>query len=316
MVWSSKMQWTHFFKMEQNKLKLITHDGSFHADDIFAAATLQILFERQGQEFEITRTREPELIEVGDYVFDVGGIHDESTNRFDHHQVGGAGKRNFGNVDIEYAAFGLVWKKFGEELTGSKKAADFIEKKLVAPIDAADNGQDLIENKYDVYPFTIQSAFYSMRPTWKEDDVTDDEMFFKCVVFAKEILLREIIQAQDSVEAEEKMIAAYNNTKDKRIIVLDKNYSFDYSLENFPEPLYVISPSRGVQDKWSARAVRKDPKKFANKKDFPSSWAGLRDEELQRVTGVEDAVFCHRALFLAVAKSKEGAMKLAQIALE
>jgi len=49
---------------------------------------------------------------------------------------------------------------------------------------------------------------------------------------------------------------------------------------------------------------------------LPSAWAGLRDAELQKVSGVEDAVFCHRALFTAVARSKEGAIKLAQIALQ
>ena len=63
-------------------------------------------------------------------------------------------------------------------------------------------------------------------------------------------------------------------------------------------------------------AVRKNPKSFINKKDFPKEWAGLKDEELQKVTGVLDAVFCHRALFLCVAQTKEGAMKLADIAVQ
>jgi uncharacterized UPF0160 family protein len=62
--------------------------------------------------------------------------------------------------------------------------------------------------------------------------------------------------------------------------------------------------------------MRKEKKSFINRKDLPFSWSGLRDEEFQKVTGVSDAVFCHRALFLAVAKSKEGAIKLAQLALE
>ena len=155
-----------------------------------------------------------------------------------------------------------------------------------------------------------------MRPTWREEDVTDDEMFLKCVAIAKEILMREIIQAKDGVLAEEIIIATYEKTVDKRIIVLDKNYSFEYSLNNFPEPLFIISPNRTIKDKWSVRAVRKDPKTFVNKKDFPKLWAGLRDEELQKISGVPDAVFCHRALFMAVAKSKEGAIKLAQIAIE
>ena len=29
--------------------KLVTHDGSFHTDDIFAAATLSILLEKKGE---------------------------------------------------------------------------------------------------------------------------------------------------------------------------------------------------------------------------------------------------------------------------
>jgi len=41
----------------------------------------------------------------------------------------------------------------------------------------------------------------------------------------------------------------------------------------------------------------------------------LRDKELQKVTGVADAIFCHRSLFLAVVKSKEGAIKLAELTL-
>jgi uncharacterized UPF0160 family protein len=41
----------------------------------------------------------------------------------------------------------------------------------------------------------------------------------------------------------------------------------------------------------------------------------LKDEELQKISGVSDATFCHRGLFLAGAKSKEGAIKLAEIAL-
>jgi len=36
---------------------------------------------------------------------------------------------------------------------------------------------------------------------------------------------------------------------------------------------------------------------------------------LAKVTGVPDATFCHNGRFLAVAKSKEGALKLAEIAL-
>jgi len=138
--------------MNKSTKTLVTHNGSFHADDIFACATLALLLEGKGEQFEIIRTRDEEIIKSGDYVFDVGGVHDEEKNRFDHHQKGGAGKRDNG---IEYASFGLVWKKFGIGLCGDQKAVDLIDEKLVAPIDAFDNGLDLVENKFKISPYFI-----------------------------------------------------------------------------------------------------------------------------------------------------------------
>ena len=153
-----------------------------------------------------------------------------------------------------------------------------------------------------------------MVPTWKETDVNIDEVFLKCVEIAKGILIREIIQTKDMVEAEQEVRSAYNSAADKRIIVLDKNYPFEYILSNFPEPLFAVYP-RKTGGTWGAKAIKSDIKTFNNRKDFPKSWGGLNDEKLQKVSGVADAVFCHRALFLAGAKSKEGAVALAQKAL-
>lgn len=305
------MELTEMDIKNKKTIKLVTHDGSFHSDDIFATAALFIMLGKKEENFEIIRTRDPEIINKGDYVFDVGGIYDEKTNRFDHHQKGGAGKRS---NNIEYSSFGLIWKKFGKEISGSEKEAELVEKRLVAPIDADDNGFDLVENKYDISPYFIQHFFYSMRPTWSETDLSQDEMFFKCVKIAKEVLLREIIQARDSVLAEEKVVLIYQNTKDKRIIILDENYSYEDILTDFLEPLFVVYP-RKSDNSWGMRAMRKSTKIFENRKNLPKSWAGLRDEELQKITGVKDAIFCHKALFMAVAKTKEGAVKLAELAL-
>ncbi len=292
--------------------KLITHNGPFHSDDIFAAATLSLYLEKQGEEFEIIRTRDEEIIKNADYVFDVGGIYDEAANRFDHHQQGGAGKRE---NNIDYASFGLVWKKFGTEMCGSQKSRDIIDTKVASPIDAHDNGILLVDFKKDIYPYTIQRVFEMvMRPTWQEDISLTNDFFFMCVNMAKEILKREIKHAQDRILAEENVLQLYNASVDKRIIFLDKYYPFSDVISSFPEPLFVVSPRR-EDSLWAIIAVSNPgPKTFINRKDLPEAWAGLRDEELQKVTGVSDAIFCHRGKYLAVAGSKDGAMKLAQIA--
>ncbi len=55
---------------------------------------------------------------------------------------------------------------------------------------------------------------------------------------------------------------------------------------------------------------------FANRKALPEAWAGLQAAELAAVTGVEDAVFCHGARFLAVARSRDGILELVRQALD
>jgi uncharacterized UPF0160 family protein len=106
------------------QIKVISHGSGFHTDDIFAVATILLVLGEK-DDVSVIRTRDMEIIKTGDYVVDVGGVHDESTNRFDHHQFGGAGKRENG---IPYASFGLVWNKFGKDLVGSEDGANRIDK--------------------------------------------------------------------------------------------------------------------------------------------------------------------------------------------
>ena len=185
----------------------------------------------------------------------------------------------------------------------------------MAPVDANDNGMSLIEKKHEVSPFLIQDMFSLMRPTWAESHLNHDKNFVKAVEIAKEILLRSIVHARDAILAEEKILQAHKDAKDKRIIVLDNYYPFKETFDTLPEPFFAIYPrdSSGV---WCVKAIRKDDEDFKNRKDLPEAWAGLENEELQKISGVKDAIFCHRGLFIAVAGSREGAVKLAQIALD
>src|SRR3989344_4225767 len=103
------------FNFLKPKTVVVTHDGSFHADELFACATLSIWAEKEGRRIKIIRTRNQEIIEKADIVVDVGMQYDPSKNRFDHHQKGGAGRRAE-SPEISYASFGLVWKHYGEKI--------------------------------------------------------------------------------------------------------------------------------------------------------------------------------------------------------
>lgn len=296
------------------KIKVCTHSGSFHSDDVFAAAVLELALKPARLEF--IRTREEKIISESDYVFDVGGIYDESKNRFDHHQKGGAGERESGAL---YASFGLVWKKFGEKVAGSAKIASIFDQNFVQYIDVMDSGVGELKPVFkNIYPYTIVGVFFSFLPTWKEKEADLDQRFKNAVIFAKELILREIQILKDEEEGKDLVREVYQNTSDKRLILFEKSLPWAETLAEFPEPLFVVEPSDedGNVGNWKVKTVRDNIFSFKNRKDLPANWAGKRGGELAQATGIFDAIFCHNKLFIVVAKSKSGALALAKQALD
>lgn len=295
---------------------IAVHNGKFHADDVCAVATLLLYLGAEGPHdpnVEIIRTRDQEQIDNADYAVDVGQVYDPEKNRFDHHQEEGAGVRENG---IAYAAFGLVWKHFGVEVAGGEKQAKRVDDRMATPLDAADNGEEYFSlGKTKLWPYTAAGMVGAFLPTWKEEQDMEhlDKVFMDLVAYAMAIIKREVAHAQSVTEGHERVLKAYNEAEDKRVMILDIRLPWEEQLEQYPEPLYVVYP----QDKlWRARAIRSGEDLFSNRKDFPKEWGGKKGEELAAVTGVEDALFCHRKLFTIAAKSREAIMALVKQALE
>jgi uncharacterized UPF0160 family protein len=289
-------------------LKLVTHDGSFHTDDVFACATLSLAY--KDREIEIERTRDMEVINKADIAFDVGDVYDPVLGRFDHHQKGGAGSRDNG---VPYASFGLVWKEYGTRVTDSIEAMQFIDEQLVQGIDGADNGYlDRVSTK-GVYVYSIIDTISALRPTWLEEK-NMNEAFLDAVNMAVTILERTIAHTKSFEAAHEKLEKAYEEAIDKQIIDIEYEYpGWNEVMSSRPEPLFVIY--KREDGSWTSKGVRSNPAELAVRKKYPESWGGLRNEELQKVSGVSDAIFCHNGRFTAVAKSKEGAIQLARNAI-
>lgn len=299
--------------MKKQKITIVAHSGSFHTDDVFAVATLQLLLEKENA-IEVIRTRDPKIIETADYVVDVGEVYDPSLKRFDHHQFGGAGVRDNG---IPYASFGLVWKEYGEALCGSLEIADQIDQKLVQPIDAMDNGITFMKSEREGLSLMcdLRDVTISYRPTWSEGEEVLEESFKYLTSIFKNFLSRQIFTIKDIKESEQavnKIIAQNNN---KTLLILDKQYDYEGATASNDYILLVVSPKR--QDAtWSIKTVRDDFRSYKARMDLPLEWGGKSGEELQKITGVADAIFCHTQRFIAVAGSKEGAIKLAELALK
>lgn len=294
--------------------KLITHNGKFHTDDVLAGAILEMYFEKQGELFEFIRTRDEEIIKTGDVVFDIGNIYNPELNYYDHHQKGRAGERTNG---ISYAACGLVWKHFGPQLCSSQEVWQLVDEVLVQGVDASDNG---IVTETQIIPgvkkFSIGSVIDCYLPL-EEDASLElfDDGYKKAVEYTKFILKCTILKSEQDIINKIKIRELYNNASNKQIIVCEKYIQgVSRVLGEFPEPLYVIYPDQN--NRWRIDAVRNPDEVYKNRKDLPQAWGGLRDEELQKISGVSDAVFCHPGLFTAGAVSQEGALKMAQMALE
>jgi uncharacterized UPF0160 family protein len=287
-----------------NDKTIVTHNGNFHADDVFSIAALKTIF----PSFTLIRTRDLDIIAKADIVIDVGGEYDSETGRFDHHQRGGAGQRENG---IPYSSFGLMWQKYGLAICdGNQDVANAVDTGLVSTIDAIDCGH--VESIYD--GISLSQTISMFNPTWQEDNHFDS-CFDEAVDFASRVLTRFIASASGGISAKTIVAEAIDNAEDPRVIVLEKYTPWKRTVHALAdEALYMIYQSQTGQ--WRIQTVPVEPGSFEDRQPLPKEWAGLSDKALQEVTGISDAMFCHNGLFIAGAKSFESTMKMASIALQ
>jgi uncharacterized UPF0160 family protein len=292
-------------------MRIGTHPGNFHADEVFAVATLALTTDEPPL---VVRTRDEGVLAACDVRVDVGGRSDPSTGDFDHHQRGGAGERPNG---IRYASFGLVWREHGIALTASQDAADAIDQRIVQGVDANDTGQTIMTSLVgDVRPMSISGIIGAMNAAWDEELTSQEEdaRFADAVDLARRILERELAGAAAFGRAQQLVRAAIARAGDPRVVELDRNMPWrEAVVTEAPEALFVAYPK---SDGWGLQAVPRELGQFANRLDLPEEWAGRSGADLARVSGVPDAVFCHAARFYASAGSRAGVMALAAGALE
>lgn len=284
---------------------VVTHDGVFHADDVFGAAVLGMVF---GDDLIIVRTRNADALASAAIRFDVGGASNGATD-FDHHQRGGAGVRPNG---VPFASFGLLWQVYGAHVCGSTAVAVEVDRGFVCAIDAHDNGYKLSTPTSDVPNVAVSHLVSNFNPSWDEGQ-DFDAFFYQALGFADGVLRRAIARARGVVDAKQIVRDAVRAANDPRIVVLDRFLPWQEALiEASDEALFVVYPSAGT---WRVQVVPIAPGQPGARKPLPEAWAGLDGAELDALTGVSDATFAHRGRFIAGAQSEAGALALARIAL-
>lgn len=279
------------------------HDGKFHADEVFAVAILKRIYPK----LKIVRTRDEAVLKKANFRVDIGRKYNPKTDDFDHHQESFKLKRK---NEIPYSSCGLVWKHFGRKLVNSDEAFDYIDEKLIQFIDAEDSGVKTFETK-KTFIYTIGEVISCFNPIWKESPNYDSQ-FLKATEVTGKILDREIVKA-NSIKQERKIIKDALKKSDGDFIILEKRgISWQDYIVGKTKIKFVISFSG---DRWISIAVPEKIGGFEREILFPKIWRG-HDEELEKISGVKGALFCHKDGFVASAKTKEAIIKLTEIALK
>lgn len=253
----------------------VTHAGRFHADDVFSTALLRIL----NPQIQVQRV--PQLPEgFAGLAFDIGW------GEFDHHQQGAPVREN----GVPYAAFGLLWRRFGPQLLEAGEARRFDEQ-FIQPLDLDDNtgcGHPLAD------------AIGSFNPSWDSAEQPDD-CFWRAVKVAQEILERRLESVRSIQRAKVVVERALADSQDG-IVILERFAPWKGVLAPSPA-LYVVYPSQ--RGGYSAQAVPQKEGGNLLKCPFPAAWAGQPAEELRVLTGLPSLRFCHKNQFLVSADRLE-----------
>jgi len=304
---------------------LATHSGKFHCDEVLAYTVLRLALGlgAAGADHTLVRTRDMAAIEKADIVWDVGSVFDSDKNRFDHHQRGAPARED----GTPYSAAGLVWRVYGERAVAALldageaglagQVATRIDETMIRRVDEIDNGVS-VHGPVKTDTLSLSRLVEDFNPAWDSAGANGpsagDAQFMLAAEMAAGVLARRVAAVRSVFAAENEVLAAHAAGADARILVLERGMPWKNVIFNHDLPvLFTISPASNGN--WMVDTVPPEPGSFAQRLPLPEAWAGLQNAELAAASGVADAVFVHVRRFVGAAKSRDGALALANLAL-
>lgn len=289
---------------------VVTHAGVFHADDVVATVILMRALKRELSVYRAFKV--PDDLPEDVVVYDIG------YGAFDHHQRGGNGCRENG---VPYASTGLIWREYGrklvEGLENSELVWELMDRDFIQAVDAVDNGA-LPKSDLPVRAVTLSQIVSKFNPNWDLPDEVPDERFKETVEMVDTIfeafLNRVISKAKAQVIVDEAIEKADNHIMFLEQFVPWQEFVFSSKSEKASEIQFVVFPSNRGGYNW--QCVPDCLGGFGQRKPVPAEWKGLSGADLQRVTGIDGAVFCHPSGFLGSANTLADAILMAIIAVE
>jgi len=250
-------------------------------------------------EATITRTRDPERLAEADIVFDVGGRFDAASRRFDHHQASYTGP-------LSSAGMVLGWLQAEGRI--DEELAAFLREQVVTYVDDVDNGRVAPKAGVPCFPRMVDA--YN-QPA--ESHAEYDAAFLQAVAMARGMV--EGLHAEHrSIQRARRIVAAAMDeavASGRRVLFFDgyvrwKPAYFELGGAEHPTDFVTFPATDGS---WRIVAIPPELGSFAQKVSLPEAWAGLTDAALEAVTGIPGSVFCHKNRFIAVFKTRAGAVR-------
>ena len=228
-------------KEKASNYGLITHDGIFHADDVFSSALIQLLIDDNTIYPKRLGTMNiPENFEG--IVYDIGG------GEFDHHKDDSLNRYypdlNDGRGTIKLCSFGLLWDTFAEEAYGIDTKSRVLD--FVKDIDEYDSrGYNLIQSSTSSISRII--SCYNM--AWDDESGNSDEAFKEAVDIARSILKHKIDNALATSRLKD---CFYKTPIENRMKIFDRSGQWNMFYER--GCVIIVSPSTR-KDGWIIRPV-------------------------------------------------------------
>jgi uncharacterized UPF0160 family protein len=286
-------------------MKVGTHNGLHHPDDVIACSILNKIFDG----VEIIRSRNPNELKECSVLIDVGGKYEPPTH-FDHHQANGP-KRDNG---IPFSSCGLIWSHYGRDFI-----AKVLENKNVSAIDIDEIFHNIDDN-FILYVDKVDNQLVKPDSTSVNEYIMmmNDEgsldAFNQAMSFMENYLTTTVKKEYKLVKDQKYLLdlAYKSRLNGENYIVSDREVDTTCLKEKHGID-FVIYPSMDKQT-MMLKCLPFDHDSVTPRFPFDEKWRGLRtDSLLEAGAKVGDAIFVHQKGFCGGAKTLEGALSMMEM---
>ena len=286
---------------DRNSIRVGTHNGGFHADEIVAIAMISLVLD---VEVEIVRSRDAATLATCDIVVDVA----EGT--FDHHRS---------RCDNVSSAASRVLRF----LHNTDEVRDAYPKFFWDSLADVVNNVALQDNGGKMYSRLGYIAALSRASALGEDE---DACFNQAFDMARKdlsVMMQNWIAEAPAVEAAQKIV--HDNPKADVLVFGPECRATDpkkWMWDEHHPALFYVSPSTVKCDTWDVLCCAVPQEKPEDEYDFfssryllPTEWRGKDAAGLLAAAGLTGSVFCHKQGFMARFVSKDEAVAAAHKAI-